>query len=127
MKKRLEKFGPVEPPADSMGMELGTFCSISCSAFISTQKSNTADKFRLHVDADLLEERKDARTDAEPRMDAVYLYGVDVMSTKECLQYFTDYGPSYVEWINDSSCMCDLATRLRTVFVSQSVSQHGFR
>jgi hypothetical protein len=23
MKKRLEKFGPVEPPTDSMGMELG--------------------------------------------------------------------------------------------------------
>lgn len=31
-------------------------------------------------------------------------YGVDVMSTKECLQYFGDFGPMFVEWINDSSC-----------------------
>jgi len=36
----------------------------------------------------------------------VYLYGVDVMSTKDCLQYFDDYGPTLVEWINDSSCKC---------------------
>jgi len=29
---------------------------------------------------------------------------VDVMSTKDCLQYFGEYGPTFVEWINDSSC-----------------------
>ncbi|KAF5840065.1 hypothetical protein DUNSADRAFT_17800 [Dunaliella salina] len=32
-------------------------------------------------------------------------YGVDVMSTKDCLQYFGDYGPTFIEWINDSSCV----------------------
>jgi hypothetical protein len=26
------------------------------------------------------------------------------MSTKDCLQYFEPYGPTLVEWINDSSC-----------------------
>ena len=26
------------------------------------------------------------------------------MSTKECLQYFGEYGPKNVEWIDDSSC-----------------------
>lgn len=34
----------------------------------------------------------------------MHLYGVDRMSTKECLQYFGDYGPSGVEWLDDSSC-----------------------
>lgn len=28
------------------------------------------------------------------------------MSTGDCLAYFEDYGPSMVEWINDSSCEC---------------------
>ena len=26
------------------------------------------------------------------------------MSTAECLSYFSDYGPTFVEWIDDSSC-----------------------
>ena len=30
--------------------------------------------------------------------------GVDVMGTKDCLSYFEDFGPIFVEWINDSSC-----------------------
>jgi hypothetical protein len=34
----------------------------------------------------------------------VYLYGVDVMSTADIKAYFGDYGPRFVEWINDSSC-----------------------
>lgn len=55
------------------------------------------------MELDLLEERQDAARDAEPRMEAVVLYGVDTMSTKECMQYFGEYGPSFVEWINDSS------------------------
>merc|ERR1711865_253636 len=28
----------------------------------------------------------------------------DSMSTKDIMSYFGDYGPSWVEWINDSSC-----------------------
>ncbi|KAK3820491.1 MAG: hypothetical protein J3R72DRAFT_33558 [Linnemannia gamsii] len=38
------------------------------------------------------------------RMDAVYIYGTDEMSTKDVLKYFEAYGPSHVEWIDDSSC-----------------------
>lgn len=26
------------------------------------------------------------------------------MSTADCLSYFSDYGPTFVEWIDDSSC-----------------------
>ncbi|KAF9430677.1 hypothetical protein BGZ94_005107 [Podila epigama] len=38
------------------------------------------------------------------RLDAVHLYGTDEMSTKDVLKYFEEYGPSHVEWIDDSSC-----------------------
>lgn len=68
--------------------------------------------------ADLFEPRKDAPEDLPRREEAVYLYGVDVMSTKDCLQYFDDYGPTLVEWINDSSCcvvFADAATTRRAI------------
>ncbi|KAF8937592.1 hypothetical protein BGZ58_002457 [Dissophora ornata] len=38
------------------------------------------------------------------RPEAVHLYGTDEMSTKDILKYFEAYGPSHVEWIDDSSC-----------------------
>ncbi|KAG0211692.1 hypothetical protein BGX28_007586 [Mortierella sp. GBA30] len=38
------------------------------------------------------------------RPEAVHLYGTDEMSTKDVLAYFEAYGPSHVEWIDDSSC-----------------------
>lgn len=60
--------------------------------------------FPLYPIADLFEERKEVPRDVERRPDAIYLYGVDVMSTEDALQYFGDYGPTFVEWINDSSC-----------------------
>ena len=55
-------------------------------------------------DTDLLEERKEHGAAVTRRPDAVHLYGVDKMSTKEVLQYFDSYGPLRVEWIDDSSC-----------------------
>ncbi|KAF9941235.1 hypothetical protein BGZ65_004383 [Modicella reniformis] len=38
------------------------------------------------------------------RLEAVHLYGTDEMSTKDVLKYFEAYGPTHVEWIDDSSC-----------------------
>ncbi|KAF9586604.1 hypothetical protein BGW38_001285 [Lunasporangiospora selenospora] len=38
------------------------------------------------------------------RHDAIHLFGTDEMSTKDILKYFEVYGPSHVEWIDDSSC-----------------------
>jgi len=32
------------------------------------------------------------------------MHGTDNMHTKDVLKYFIEYGPSHVEWINDSSC-----------------------
>ncbi len=54
--------------------------------------------------ADLFEPRRDAPEDVPRREEAVYLYGVDLLSSADVLRYFDDYGPTLVEWINDSSC-----------------------
>lgn len=53
---------------------------------------------------DVLEERKEHGWDIPRRPEAIHLYGVDCMSTADCLSYFSDYGPTFVEWIDDSSC-----------------------
>ena len=58
----------------------------------------------LEGDADVLEERKEPGADIPRRPDAIHLYGVDCMSNSDCLSYFGDYGPTFVEWIDDSSC-----------------------
>lgn len=60
--------------------------------------------------ADLYEPPKEALADADRRPEAVYLYGVDLMSTGEVMGYFGDYAPNFVEWVNDSSC--ELGQRL---------------
>ena len=38
------------------------------------------------------------------RPEAIFLAGTDNMSTKDVLGLFKVYGPSCIEWINDSSC-----------------------
>lgn len=55
------------------------------------------------MDVDLYEERREAPTDVMRRLNAVHVYGVDLLSTGDVLKYFADYGPTYVEWLNDSS------------------------
>ena len=52
----------------------------------------------------MLEERKEPGPDIPRRPEAIHLYGVDCMSNSDCLSYFGDYGPTFVEWIDDSSC-----------------------
>ena len=56
------------------------------------------------VAQDFFESRVDPEVDASWRSDAVHLYGVDRMTTDDCMGYFHEYGPVFVEWINDSSC-----------------------
>ncbi|XP_015903609.1 nuclear cap-binding protein subunit 3 [Parasteatoda tepidariorum] len=38
------------------------------------------------------------------RLGVIHMRGVNDMNTKEVSEYFKDYGPSSVEWINDTSC-----------------------
>ncbi|KAG8457819.1 hypothetical protein KFE25_005088 [Diacronema lutheri] len=49
------------------------------------------------------EKRRRALPSETPRLDAVYVYGVDKMSTNELLLLFGAHAPQWVEWINDSS------------------------
>ncbi|KDD74159.1 hypothetical protein H632_c1521p0, partial [Helicosporidium sp. ATCC 50920] len=56
-------------------------------------------------DQDLLESRSEIPPPEVPRRpEALHVYGVDVLSTGEILRYFAAYAPTYVEWLNDSSC-----------------------
>ena len=43
--------------------------------------------------------------DAEVRPDAILLFGVNEMSTKDVFDYFQDYMPGSIEWVDDISCM----------------------
>lgn len=58
----------------------------------------------LQLLVDLWEARKEQSAEVPRRPEAIHLYGVDVMSTAEVMQYFTEYHPKRVEWIDDSSC-----------------------
>ena len=37
-------------------------------------------------------------------MDAIHLYGVEHMSTKDIFAYFDLFGPDTLEWVDDFSC-----------------------
>jgi hypothetical protein len=54
--------------------------------------------------ADQAEQRRQTAITAERRPDSVHLFGIDLMSTADCLQFFTDFAPMSVEWLNDTSC-----------------------
>lgn len=74
---------------------------------------NTTDPFLekrpLQTPTDLLEMRKEPSLTAALRREGIYVYGVDLMSTGDLLRLYGDYGPTYVEWINDSSCVVTFA------------------
>lgn len=41
---------------------------------------------------------------ADRRPEALFVHGVSNMSTKDVFDYFKDYGPDTMEWIDDHSC-----------------------
>ncbi|XP_070700073.1 nuclear cap-binding protein subunit 3 [Pempheris klunzingeri] len=49
---------------------------------------------------------KDVMKKAIPRLrlEAIYLTGVDDMSTQDVFGYFKEYPPAHIEWIDDTSC-----------------------
>jgi hypothetical protein len=96
---RSARFGPVQPdfvpppeptiPQDDM--QVGKL-KIFQSVFYSPQ-----DKIQS------VEPMKEAPIDIERRYDTLYLYGVDKLDSESIFQYFSEYGPTFVEWIDDSS------------------------
>ncbi|XP_014666651.1 PREDICTED: uncharacterized protein C17orf85 homolog [Priapulus caudatus] len=58
-------------------------------------------------------------SDTELRTEAIYFRGVDDMSTKDVLEYFRDYAPAAIEWIDDIACIVvweDSNTSARVMF-----------
>lgn len=44
------------------------------------------------------------------RQSTLHVYGVDYMSQDDVMNYFLNFSPVKVEWLNDSSCNIVLAT-----------------
>ncbi|KAG7273800.1 hypothetical protein CRUP_016544 [Coryphaenoides rupestris] len=40
----------------------------------------------------------------QARLEAIYVIGVDDMSTQDIFGYFKEYPPAHIEWIDDTSC-----------------------
>lgn len=38
------------------------------------------------------------------RLNVLHMRGTEDMSTKDVFQYFKDYAPASIEWVNDVSC-----------------------
>lgn len=51
-----------------------------------------------------LEVKRDAAPGETPRLNTLHLYGVDDLKTNAILLYLSQYGPTWCEWLNDSSC-----------------------
>lgn len=58
-----------------------------------------------HPDIHFCERRnQDFGKDLKTRKDTVHIYGVDFFSEPELMDFFKEFSPIKVEWINDSSC-----------------------
>ena len=64
--------------------------------------------FALHMKSSVFRDRIDFDKSVQPRTDAVHVFSCDDAFTQvrsaDIMRYFNGYGPSYVEWMNDSSC-----------------------
>eukprot|EP00891_Asterochloris_glomerata_P008997 jgi/Astpho2/8997/Aster-x0837 len=96
---RAERFNMEVEAEDETGQEDAGLLDRRCDA-ARTSRTLKA----LLSGADLFEERHDAARTVERRLEAIHLYGVDLMSTRDCLAYFKAYQPTKVEWLDDSSC-----------------------
>ncbi|XP_077963240.1 nuclear cap-binding protein subunit 3 isoform X2 [Gasterosteus aculeatus] len=67
---------------------------------------------RFHLPPEEKEEQRNVLMDKDTmkkaipnlRMEAIYVTGVDDMSTQDIFGYFKEYPPAHIEWIDDASC-----------------------
>ncbi|KAF7234946.1 Nuclear cap-binding protein subunit 3, partial [Varanus komodoensis] len=60
------------------------------------------------------------------RLDTIYVYGVDEMSTQDIFAYFKEYPPAHIEWLDDTSCnvvWLDEVTATRALINMSSMPQ----
>ena len=48
--------------------------------------------------------KEEEGTEKHFRLNAIHIRGTEDMSTQDIFDYFKDYGPAAIEWINDYSC-----------------------
>nr|XP_057942774.1 nuclear cap-binding protein subunit 3 isoform X1 [Doryrhamphus excisus] len=74
------------------------------------RKEKRARRFHFHGEVSATQRNvfldKDAVKKAIPkvRLEAIYITGVDDMSTQEVFGHFMEYPPAHIEWIDDTSC-----------------------
>lgn len=51
-----------------------------------------------------LERRRMVRKGETLRKNVLHVFGVDELDTREVMKYFEGFGPTWCEWLNDSSC-----------------------
>ncbi|KAE8622688.1 hypothetical protein XENTR_v10005334 [Xenopus tropicalis] len=67
---------------------------------------------RFHFRAEVSDQQRNVVLDREMirkaipkvRLETLYVYGVDDMSTEDIFAFFKQYPPGYIEWLDDSSC-----------------------
>eukprot|EP01127_Copromyxa_protea_P003657 TRINITY_DN13458_c0_g1_i1.p1 TRINITY_DN13458_c0_g1~~TRINITY_DN13458_c0_g1_i1.p1 ORF type:complete len:433 (+),score=114.51 TRINITY_DN13458_c0_g1_i1:24-1322(+) len=62
-------------------------------------------------------------TQDDVRRDTICLNGTDNMSTKDVFRFFQPYGPSCVEWIDDSSCIVIFSDELSSFAALNNLSE----
>ena len=71
------------------------------------------------MEIDLLEQKNAPDEFASIREEAVHILGKDFMTTKDLFEYFQQFNPKYVEWLNDSSANVvfeDASSAKRAIF-----------
>ncbi|KAF0022812.1 hypothetical protein F2P81_024793 [Scophthalmus maximus] len=74
------------------------------------KKEKRAQRFHFHGEERVGQRNvfldKDIMKKAIPRlrMEAIYVTGVDDMSTQDVFGYFKEYPPAHIEWIDDATC-----------------------
>ncbi|XP_013920420.1 PREDICTED: uncharacterized protein C17orf85 homolog isoform X1 [Thamnophis sirtalis] len=74
------------------------------------KKEQRAKRFHFRAEINLAQRNvtldRDMMKKAIPklRLDTIYIYGVDEMSTQDIFAYFKEYPPAHIEWLDDTSC-----------------------
>uniref|UniRef100_A0A6J0UGT8 Nuclear cap-binding protein subunit 3 n=1 Tax=Pogona vitticeps TaxID=103695 RepID=A0A6J0UGT8_9SAUR len=74
------------------------------------KKEQRAKRFHFRAEVNLAQRNvaldRDLMKKAVPklRLDTIYVYGVDEMSTQDIFAYFKEYPPAHIEWLDDTSC-----------------------
>lgn len=88
-------------PDDDTGARIARARRFGADSIVAaTEASVTAN----HDPKPALEVRRNPAPGEQPRETAIHVFGVDQLSTHDVVKHFTKYGPSWCEWLNDSSC-----------------------